>query len=190
MIYKDYYQYKEKEVFELLSSDKFKDIVDGTMYTLFGSGDYAKSETLLKTHLVSENDEIRTFGFKQIAHLVRIYKTLDLDFFAPLIEKELSKMETIEGDDLQDILWDLWCFLDVKTCKHFNLDISKEIVSMLEFKNELLEMNSSSKYYLVNALRIHNVGRNNGSLENLSKALFTNGLENRFLFRIIDSYKY
>ncbi|MGB0429280.1 MAG: hypothetical protein ACPGLV_02315 [Bacteroidia bacterium] len=190
MIYKDYYQYDEKKVFKLLSSNRYNDIVDGTMYTLFGLGDYAKSEYLLKTHLVSENDEIKTFGFRQITHLVRIYKILDLDFFAPLIEKEISRNEAIEEDDLQDILWDLWCFLEVKTSMHFNLDISKQITSTLEFKNELLNKCSASEYNMVNVLRIHSVGRNNGSLEDLRKALLNNGFENKLLLRIIDSYNY
>lgn len=167
MKYKNYHTYNEDDVNQLLSSIQSSDQIDGTLHTLFGLGNYDKSHDLIKKHIESDSIDLVIFAFRMISHLVRIHGHFDLDYFAPLIEREIIQPKYFDIDDQGSLIWDVWIYSNVKQFENSNSELAQNIIEILKLKTskdfKKLSMEFKSKSCLSEALILTAIGNKLGA---------------------------
>lgn len=110
MKYVDFYDYDDRKTQELLKSDKLTDRLDGLLYTVLGSYDYSKSDTLIHKFIQSSELPLRNNAYLCIGHLVRIHNKLDLSRYLPLLEEIIQHQRPEFVQNVESAIEDIWIF--------------------------------------------------------------------------------
>jgi len=136
MIYKNYYQYDDIIVGELLKSSDPQSLIDGLLFTVLGGQNYNQSNELIKRLLTHPNTSVQSNAVLCIGHLVRIYKTIDLEGYLPILNKIIQEDIDHCVDNAERSIEDIWINFqqqEEKKVKKDNL-ILHSVINLLENK--------------------------------------------------------
>ena len=163
MIYKDYYQYDDIIVGELLKSSDPGSLIDGLLFTVLGGQNYNQSNELIKRLLMHPNSNVQSNAVLCIGHLVRIRKTIDLEVYLPILNKIIQEDIDHCVDNAEGSIEDIWINFQrqEKKVKENNL-IFHSVINLLEnkeFRNyQLIEEALHSDYPIIRFIAILALG--------------------------------
>ena len=106
MKYVDYYKYDEEAIRKLQASGSPEKLISAMIWTVYSSGDYEKSKTLVSKNLNSSDKDLMVKAIQMIGNLARIYSKIDLH--------QLNILEELIHSDkqyyIEEPLEDIWIF--------------------------------------------------------------------------------